>query len=181
MNTQGPALDWPSVNESWIGIMGGSGSNPIRDEDRPSASHSPLDEQTGRRRQILIVEDNPADVFLIRAAIKASNIQADIQVVKDGEQAIRFFDEADQNDAALCPALIVLDINLPRKSGGEVLHHIRKSRRCGAALVLAVSTSASTSDREFMMRQGANGYFRKPSEYSDFMKLGDLIQALLSS
>jgi chemotaxis family two-component system response regulator Rcp1 len=161
--------------------MGGSGSNPNPDEDRPSESHSQSEEQTGQRRHILIVEDNSADVFLIRAAIDAANIHADLHIVKDGEQAVRFLDEADGDDAAPSPALVILDINLPRKQGGEVLQHLRKSRRCGTALVIAVSTSDSTQDREHMTRLGANAYFNKPSEYSDFMKLGDLVKELLRS
>jgi chemotaxis family two-component system response regulator Rcp1 len=161
--------------------MGGSGSNPNPDEDQPSDSPSRSDEQTGKRRQILIVEDNSADVFLIRAAINAANIAADVHIVKDGEQAVKFFDEADGDDAAPSPALVILDINLPRKQGGEVLEHLRKSRRSGTALVIAVSSSDSAQDRKNMTKLGANGYFHKPSEYADFMKLGDIVKELLSN
>jgi chemotaxis family two-component system response regulator Rcp1 len=160
--------------------MGGSGSNPNPDEDRPSVSPFPSEERTGERRQILIVEDNPADVFFVRQAIEAANIQADLHAVKDGEQAIKFFDEADRHDAAPCPSLVILDINLPKKQGGEVLRHMRQSRRCAHALVIAVSTSGAQRDREEMTKLGANRYFRKPSEYAEFMKLGDLIKELLT-
>jgi chemotaxis family two-component system response regulator Rcp1 len=127
------------------------------------------------------VEDNSADVFLIRAAIAGANIHADLHVVKDGEQAVRFLDEADGDDAAPSPALVILDINLPRKHGGEVLQHMRKSRRSFAALVIAVSTSDSAKDREEMTKLGANSYFHKPSEYADFMKLGNIVKELLST
>lgn len=120
-------------------------------------------------------------MFLIRAAIAAANVPADLHVVKDGEQAIRFFDQADGDAAIPCPALVILDINLPRKQGGEVLEHMRKSGRCRHALVLVVSTSQSARDREDMSRLGANGYFRKPSEYADFMKLGEMVKELLGS
>ena len=132
------------------------------------------------RRHILIVEDNSADVFLIRTAITGANISADLYVVKDGEDAVRFLDEADANDAAPSPALVILDINLPKKQGGEVLKHIRKSRRSGNALVIAASTSDSGGDRDQMTKLGANGYFRKPSEYAEFMKLGDVVRELLN-
>jgi len=120
-------------------------------------------------------------VFLIRAAIAAANIQADLHVVKDGEQAVRFCDQADANDAAPLPALVVLDINLPIKMGGEVLQHLRKSPRCGTAHVIAISTSDTQQDRECMMKLGANDYFHKPSNYADFMKLGDIVKERLSS
>jgi two-component system, chemotaxis family, response regulator Rcp1 len=57
---------------------------------------------------------------------------------------------------------------------------MRKSPKCSKALVIAVSTSDSAQDRETMTELGANGYFRKPSEYADFMKLGDMIKNVLS-
>lgn len=101
-------------------------------------------------------------------------------MVKDGEQAIRFFDDLDGQDAASSPVLVILDINLPRKHGGEVLEYMRKSRRCCNALVIAVSTSDCKQDRENMARLGANEYFHKPSDYLEFMKLGDIVKALLS-
>lgn len=126
------------------------------------------------------MDDNPADVFLIRSAIRAADVPAELHTVKDGEQAVRFFDDADQDDAAPCPVLVILDINLPRKTGGEVLQHMRKSRRCNQALVIVVSTSESPEDREGMVRLGANNYFHKPSEYQEFMKLGGLIRDLLT-
>ena len=87
--------------------------------------------------------------------------------------------DADPNTP--CPALIILDINLPRKQGSDVLKHMRGSRKCGDALVIAVSTSDSAQDRAQMQRLGANGYFRKPSAYDEFMKLGDIVKAMLGT
>jgi DNA-binding response OmpR family regulator len=118
-------------------------------------------------------------VFLIRTALKEAGIDAEIDVAKDGEQAIRYFDELDRDDREPCPALVILDINLPRRHGGEVLQHMRSSRKCAGAPVLAVSTSDSTRDRDEMSRLGANGYFKKPSDYSAFMQLGAVIKHLL--
>jgi chemotaxis family two-component system response regulator Rcp1 len=180
MNIREPALDWHFVDESSIGIRGGSGSNPNPEKARPSASRYPSDEETARRIHILVVEDNSADALLIGRAIKAASLDAELHLVRDGEQAILFFDEADADSAVPCPALVILDINLPRKQGGDVLRHMRKSPKCSKALVIAVSTSDSAQDRETMTELGANGYFRKPSEYADFMKLGDMIKNVLS-
>jgi chemotaxis family two-component system response regulator Rcp1 len=154
--------------------------NPNPEEDLPSASPS-LYKEAPTYPDILIVEDNPPDVFLIRAALKAANIDTPVHVVKDGEQATRFFDQADSDHAAPCPRLVILDINLPRKQGGEVLQHMRRSRKCSEALVVVVSTSESARDRESMITLGANRYFRKPSEYDDFMKLGNMIKELLDN
>ncbi len=127
------------------------------------------------------MEDNDADVFLIREAIEAMKLNLALHIVTDGEQAVRFFDQADADAAAPCPALVVLDINLPRRQGGDVLKHMRLSPRCGRALVVAVSTSESGRDRDQMMQLGANHYFRKPSDYADFMKLGEIVRDLLAA
>jgi DNA-binding response OmpR family regulator len=84
-------------------------------------------------------------------------------------------------DASIpCPALVLLDINLPKKNGGDVLKHMRQSRRCAAARILVVSSSDSAQDRQQMKSLGADGYFRKPSQYDAFMELGELIKTLLT-
>ncbi|MDQ6759633.1 MAG: response regulator [Acidobacteriota bacterium] len=127
------------------------------------------------------MEDNVADVFLIREALESAGIQAEIHVVTDGQKAVRFFDEADGSDAAPCPALVILDVNLPKKNGDEVLQHLRENRKCSQTLVLIVSTSDSASDRNKMSKLGCDGYFRKPSNFDDFMKLGDVVKGLLST
>jgi DNA-binding response OmpR family regulator len=78
-----------------------------------------------------------------------------------------------------CPALIILDLNLPKKSVHEVLHRIRQTRRCANAAVLVVTSSDSERDRDEMAKLGIKDYFRKPSEYENFMKLGELVKSLL--
>ena len=118
-------------------------------------------------------------MFLIRRALADADLEADLHVVKDGEQAIRFFDQADSDTALDIPDLVLLDINLPKRHGGEVLQQIRRSRRCGNALVIATSTSDSPKDRDDMRRLGANRYFHKPSEHEEFMKLGNIVKELL--
>lgn len=162
--------------------MGGFDSNPDPDDDQSSALHSRSEEPSGGvRDQVLIVEDNEADVFLIEEAIGATKLPLSLHVVTDGDQAVRFFDRSDADPAAPCPSLVILDINLPKKRGGDVLKHMRQSRRCGKALVIAVSTSDAAQDRAQMKTLGANGYFRKPSAYDEFMKLGDIVKDLLGT
>ena len=69
---------------------------------------------------------------------------------------------------------------MPRYKGGDILRRLRASSRCKDALVLVVTSSDSQRDREEMDAFGANGYFRKPSEFSEFMKLGELVRDLLA-
>ncbi len=122
-----------------------------------------------------MVEDNPADVFLIRETIEATGLKVPVYVVKDGEEATRFLDNADRDDSAPYPSLVILDINLPKKHGIQVLQHLRTSQRCREASVIVVSTSDAARDREAVMMNGADAYFSKPSKYDEFLKLGDLI------
>jgi DNA-binding response OmpR family regulator len=141
---------------------------------------SPAEEPAEQvRRRILIVEDNKADVFLICEAINAANLNADVQVVSDGEKALGVFEEADRDNARVPPTLVILDINLPKKNGSQVLRQMRASRRCANAIVLVVTSSDSARDRDLMANLGVNGYFRKPSEYDDFMKLSQIVKVLL--
>jgi chemotaxis family two-component system response regulator Rcp1 len=127
---------------------------------------------------VLVVEDNRADVFLIREAL-STTLQPEITVASDGEKAIQFLDELATGET-LCPDLIIVDINLPKKHGGQVLAHLR-SGNCRAAAVLVVTSSNSAEDREAMMRSGADAYFRKPSEYDEYMKLGEVARRLLAA
>lgn len=127
-----------------------------------------------------MVEDSKTDVFLIRKAIATAQVNADLHFVSDGEAATRFFDSADADANAPCPALVLLDLNLPKKSGDDVLRHLRSSRRCGHAAVLIVSSSDAPRDREGVTGLGVSGYFRKPSDYYEFMKLGELVKRLLA-
>jgi DNA-binding response OmpR family regulator len=161
--------------------MGESGSSPKQERAQTSSSVSPSDAGSAEKGcHILIVEDNKADVFLIREAIEAARVEAEVHVVSDGDKAIRFLCDADINEAAPCPVLVILDINLPKKHGAEVLQELRRTRRCSKAIVVVVTSSDSDQDRRRMAELGANAYFRKSSEYREFMKLGSLVRVLLS-
>jgi len=130
-------------------------------------------------RRIVVVEDNRADVFLIRESIEGAGIDARVDVVHDGEKAIQIFEQIDADTCEPCPALVILDINLPKRPGREVLSHIRRSRRCPHVSVLVVTSSDSERDRSDMSTLGVRGYFRKPSDYDDFMKLGAIVKQLV--
>lgn len=117
--------------------------------------------------------------MLIRQAMKTASLEADAHFVEDGHKAMQFFDTADSDSSAPCPDLVLLDLNLPKKSGVEVLAHLRNSRTCNRAAVLIVTSSDSIRDREAVAALGATDYFRKPSTYPDFLKLGAIMKDLL--
>lgn len=126
------------------------------------------------------MEDNRADVFLIREAIEMANGNIEFEVLTDGEKAIRYFEEGEQGSGRAAPALVILDINLPKRQGGEVLKSIRVGRQSAKLPVLVVTSSGSERDREEMRKLGISGYFRKPSDYADFLKLGEVVKDLLA-
>jgi chemotaxis family two-component system response regulator Rcp1 len=161
--------------------MGGSGSNPSQGKDQPSISPSQPKETIGEVPDILIVEDSNPDIFLIREALNSGEVKANVHVVRDGCAATNFFDAADAKPNAPCPDLVLLDMNLPKKNGAEVLKHLRESKRCRGARVLIISSSDALRDRASVEGLSAAGYFKKPPDYAEFMKLGPLVKALLES
>jgi two-component system, chemotaxis family, response regulator Rcp1 len=127
-----------------------------------------------------VAEDSEPDVLLIREALSLAEIPQDrIQVAHDGEKAIRLFEQLEDDVPPVCPDLVLLDINLPKKKGADILRRIRASTKCPATKVLIVTSSDLQRDREQMEQLGANGYFRKPSDYTAFMELGRVVRKLL--
>ena len=125
------------------------------------------------------MEDNKTDVFLIGEAIANCGIDAETEVVRDGQAALTWFEKVDEQHTQACPDLILLDMNLPKRSGDEVLKQLRTSTNCRHAKVLIVSSSDAPEDRRAVESSGVAGYFRKPSSYDEFMKLGPMIKTLL--
>jgi DNA-binding response OmpR family regulator len=83
------------------------------------------------------------------------------------------------NQNVPCPDLVLLDMNLPKKSGNEVLQYLRATERCRYAAVLIVSSSDTPRDRASVETFTVAGYFKKPSNYAEFMKLGSVVRDLL--
>ena len=131
--------------------------------------------------QIVLVEDAGPDVFLVREALRQSGLEFDLRVFEDGEQAAEFIAGLDRDQTVPCPDLLLLDLNLPKKDGEQVLARLRQSSRCARAPVLIVTSSDSPDDKARVARLGATQYFRKPSQLDDFMKLGPLVKDLLES
>lgn len=133
------------------------------------------------RPQVLLIEDNPADADLVEEAIAEAKLDCGFSVMRDGLQALHFIAQLDSDLGRLCPDLVLLDLNLPKVSGEEVLNRLRLSPRGKAVTVLVISSSDAPSDRERSLKLGAIEYFRKPSDLERFMELGPRIRALLES
>jgi CheY-like chemotaxis protein len=129
---------------------------------------------------ILLAEDNPGDVFLVRRALEKHGLRdLDLVVVEDGQSAIRYIERVDADESLFAPALALLDLNLPRATGSRILMRIRQSRRCGAIPIIIVTSSDSPLDRDAAAQLGASGYFQKPGDLAGFMQLGQVVREAL--
>jgi CheY-like chemotaxis protein len=132
-----------------------------------------------RQVQILLIEDAEPDVFLVREAMKQAGLNCRLEVLDDGEKAVDYFNHLDGNEAAVCPDVILLDLNLPKISGDQILERVRHSPRCAGVPVIVVTSSDAPADKTQAARLGATRYFRKPSALDEFMQLGQLVGDLL--
>jgi len=132
----------------------------------------------GRRAFVLLVEDNPADADLVQEALDGARVECGLRVLEDGTKAVEFIAQVEKNEAPR-PDLILLDLNLPRLSGEEVLKRLRTSPRFGAVKVLIITSSNAARDRERVMELGATDYFRKPSRLDQFLELGPKVREML--
>ena len=121
---------------------------------------------------ILIVEDNPGDVRLIKEALQTSSIKPILYFARDGVEATHFL-ETSKRDG--CPHLIVLDLNLPKKSGFEVLQFIKRDEMLKRLPVIVLSSSQNPKDIAKAYDLHANCYLTKPANFDAFI---DVLKAL---
>jgi CheY-like chemotaxis protein len=125
---------------------------------------------------ILVAEDNPGDVLLVRRALKAHNIPHDLTVVRDGAEALEFIARMGRARELPCPDVLLLDLNLPKVDGPRVLSEFRKHPDCSDTPVIVVTSSDAKKDRKQMEELRVARYFRKPSDYHAFLQLGAIVR-----
>ena len=126
---------------------------------------------------VVLAEDNPGDVFLIRRALDGQGLSYELLVAKDGEDAVRYVMEAAAGDLKI--DLFLLDLNLPRQDGGEVLARLRSHASLAKVPVVLLTSSDSPQDRDRCLKLGANRYFQKPSNLAAFMEIGSIARELV--
>ena len=123
---------------------------------------------------LLLVDDNPDDVAMIRAALERAFIDNPLYVVGDGEQAIEYLTGAgvyaDRNAHPL-PHVMLLDLRMPRMDGFAVLRWVRQSPEFAKLCVVVLTQSASTSDVRAAYALGANSFLVKPTDFDDVIRL----------
>ena len=121
--------------------------------------------------EILLVEDNPGDVVLFNEALQSSPVPTHLTVVEDGEDALAFLGRQPRFQSSPRPNLIILDLNLPKLNGSEVLQEIRQNSEFDTIPVVILTTSRSDKDVVAAYRMHANSYTVKPVDLPHFMEV----------
>jgi len=133
-----------------------------------------------REMQVLIVDDNKGDARMVRTLLEATGMPSNITLAGDGEGAIRIMERASMGQ---CPApdLVILDINLPGKSGHDVLSSIRAMDRFAKTCVAMCSSSDSDDDKIQARENGANAYLLKPMGLEEMEEMVESLRHILIS
>jgi two-component system, chemotaxis family, response regulator Rcp1 len=126
--------------------------------------------------KILLVEDNPADVGLVEEALKEAKILHELAVAEDGVQALEFLHQTGDFTEAVLPDIIFLDLNLPRKTGREVLEEIKNDPKLQQIPVIVLTSSEAEEDIAKAYRSHANCFITKPPDLDSFIKIVSTIE-----
>jgi CheY-like chemotaxis protein len=129
-----------------------------------------------REIRILLVEDSRADIVMVREALKAHKITHELHVAVNGEEALAFIARMGKPGEPPYPDILLLDLNLPRADGLDVLREFRRRPACATTPVIVMSSSNAPRDREAAGALDVTCYFTKPMSYEAFIQLGQLIK-----
>jgi two-component system, chemotaxis family, response regulator Rcp1 len=121
--------------------------------------------------EVLLVEDSPGDVRLTQEAFKDAKVHINLHVASDGVEAMAFLGREGKYASVLRPDLILLDLNLPKKDGREVLAELKDSPELKSIPVVILTTSASQADIQGSYEHHANCYITKPVDLDGFLKV----------
>jgi CheY-like chemotaxis protein len=129
--------------------------------------------------RILLAEDNPADVYLIRTALEEHGVDVPLQVVADGTEVFEILFDGEDATTIGQVKLIILDLNLPRHDGIEILRRLRETQRLPGVPVVVLTSSDSPRDRAVASELGVACYLRKPSNLEQFLSMGAVFKQML--
>ena len=130
---------------------------------------------------IFLAEDSQADILLVQEALRKYHIDHELYVAKDGEQAINFVERMGQPGCAPCPDLVLLDLNLPKADGPQVLSELRQHPECADTPVIVVTSSDAPKDRARVSKFGIKRYFVKPLDLDAFLQLGAVVREVVET
>jgi CheY-like chemotaxis protein len=128
---------------------------------------------------ILLLEDNPADVYLFNLAFTRAELNYELILFEDGAEAIAYIEGKGKYAASPVPDLVVLDLNVPKNDGSQVLKALRNSPRFAAVPVAIATSSAAPGERAKAEQMRVELFLTKPPDLSAFLKMGLLLKDLL--
>jgi chemotaxis family two-component system response regulator Rcp1 len=129
-----------------------------------------------KKFEVLLVEDNPGDIRLIQEAFKDGEVSSHLNIARDGEQAMAYLRQEGTYARSPRPAFILLDLNLPRKDGREVLAEIKGDKALRQIPVVILSTSTNVEDVRRAYDLHANCYVPKPLDVDQLVELGKTLE-----
>lgn len=125
---------------------------------------------------VLLIEDNPGDAELTRQSLAASKLSICLTTVDDGEKALKYLRNAPPYQKAVRPDLVLLDLNLPKLPGSEVLKAIKTDKNLRAIPVVVLTSSEEETEISRCYAEGANCYIVKPVDFNSFMAIVGTIE-----
>jgi CheY-like chemotaxis protein len=129
----------------------------------------------GKLIRVLLVEDSPEDVLLTRESLKEAKVANELLVVDDGESALDFVNQRGDYEDAPRPDVIILDLNLPKKDGREVLQELKEDPELKHIPIVVLTTSTSDEDVLSSYKHHANAFVRKPVTLDRFLEITTVI------
>jgi CheY-like chemotaxis protein len=128
---------------------------------------------------ILVIEDNPSDVVLLRYALTGAGLDCQLTVIDDGGDALALFRQSGSTGESSVPDLAIVDLNLPKHGGIEILEQMRANRSFAEVPVVILSSSSSPHERAKIEKFRIGRYIVKPVELEEFLRIGWVIKELL--
>ena len=125
-----------------------------------------------------MVEDDRTDAFVIKQVLQVCGLANNVRLARDGQEALQYLQSLGGDEAAPKPALILLDLNVPKIPGIEILRHLRNGPWRSTPVVI-VTSSISERDRTAAETLGAEAYFQKPNDLAAYMELSHVIKRIL--
>ena len=139
------------------------------------------DHPGGRKFHLLVVEDNPGDIALLRMALEGAGLDCELTLIQDGSDALAFIARSGRDGAPGTPDLAILDLNVPKCDGLEILAAMRADPVFAEVPVAVLSSSSSPRDRAQMEAFRIGRYITKPPDLDDYLKIGQIVKELLTN
>ena len=130
---------------------------------------------------MLLAEDNKGDVFLVHEALRAHGLEYEMYVAADGLEVERYLKRLGKTPDAPYPHVFLLDLNLPKADGYDILNNFRSNPECAHVPVIIVTSFDAPKDRQRAELLGATTYFRKPSDLMEFISLGEVVKKVVGT